>query len=262
MRFDVAIDLFYNPRSANILFLSGIPVRVGGGRKWRRRLYTHIFDPRGAEGGAIGHHLAAVSALGCEPEYHPTRMFLTDKERAGGKDAAAGAFGGVMPARTVAMHPGGTWPAKRWDPSSFAALADLVSERFGARALLLTGPGQEEISRQVASRAGSGPAVLPVMPIREAASVMAACSAVVANDGGVMHAAVALGLPTVGIFGPTEPEIWFPYTGKGPWEVVTSGAPCAPCHLHECPDMRCLADISAGDAAGALARVTGWNGDG
>jgi hypothetical protein len=44
----------------------------------------------------------------------------------------------------------------------------------------------------------------------------------------------------------------------GPFKVITVNADCAPCHLHECDDMRCLRSITPGMVAGALASVAGW----
>jgi ADP-heptose:LPS heptosyltransferase len=258
LRFAAAIDLFYNPRSANLLRLSGIPVRIGGGRKWRRRLYTHNFDSDRSIRNAISQHLAAVQVLGCEPAVRRPRICLGEAELESGRKSVEAAFGGQMPGRVAVFQAGGTWPSKRWPVSSFAALTELIEERFGARVLLITGPGQESISEGVASGSGGSAVVMPVLPIRQVAAAIAACGALVANDGGVMHAGVAMGLPTVGIFGPTEREMWFPYSGMGPFEVITSGAECAPCHLHECDNMKCLENISAGEVAEGLGRVTGW----
>jgi ADP-heptose:LPS heptosyltransferase len=258
LRFAAAIDLFYNPRSANILFLSGIPVRIGGGRKWRRRLYTGIFDPGGGTRNAIGHHLSAIRPLGCRGDVRRPRIYLTDEELRFGKKEVREALGDGMPERVVAVQAGGTWPAKRWPVPSFSKLVRHIEREFGARTLLVTGPGQEWISEGVVSGAGGRAVQMPVLPVRRAAAAIAACGALVSNDGGIMHAGVAMGVPTVGIFGPTEREMWFPYAGMGPFEVITSGAVCAPCHLHECDDMKCLEDVTVDDVAAALSRVTGW----
>ncbi len=258
LRFAAAIDLFYNPRSANILRLSNIPVRIGGGRKWRRRLYTHIFEADRSVRNAISQHLAAVRVLGCEAVVRRPRICLGAAELESGRESVEEAFDGQMPGRVAAFQAGGTWPAKRWHVSSFAALVSTVGERFGARVLLISGPGQESVSEQVVSLSGGSAVMMPVLPIRQASAAIAACGALVANDGGVMHAGVALGMPTVGIFGPTEREMWFPYAGMGPFEVITSGAECAPCDLHECDDMKCLENISVGEVADGLGRVTGW----
>ncbi len=256
--FAAAVDLFYNPRSANILRFSGIPVRIGGGRKWRGRIYTDVFEPDSNIRSAISHHLAALEILGCASSERRPRVFLSEDELVSGRSTVDSAFGGAAPDRTVVFHAGGTWPAKRWPAFSFASLARVVIERFDSRSLLVTGPGEELLSEQVVSESAGSAAALPPMPIREAAAAIAACDALVSNDGGVMHTGVALGVPTVGIFGPTEPDIWFPYSGMGPYEVITRNEACAPCHLHECGDMKCLEKISVDEVAEGLGRVTGW----
>lgn len=256
--FTAAVDLFYNPRSANILRLSGIPVRIGGGRRWRRRLYTDIFEPDSSIRSAIGHHLASLEILGCAASERRPRVYLKGDELASGRSAVVSAFGGGAPDRTVAFHAGGTWSSKRWPASSFAELARVVMERFDSRSLLITGPGEEPLSEQVVSESAGLACAIPPMPIRKAAAAIAVCDALVSNDGGVMHTGVALGVPTVGIFGPTEPDIWFPYSGMGPYEVITRNEECAPCHLHECEDMKCLEKITVDDVADGLGRVTGW----
>ena len=258
LRFAAAVDLFYNPRSANILRLSGIPVRIGGGRKWRRRLYTDIFEADSSIRSAIGHHLTALAILGCTASERRPRICLREDELTSGSSAVVSALGGGALERTVAFHAGGTWPSKRWPASSFASLARVVMERFNSRTLLVTGPGEEPLAEQIVSESAGLASALPVMPIREAAAAIAACDALVSNDGGVMHTGVALGVPTVGVFGPTEPDIWFPYSGMGPYEVITRNEECAPCHLHECGDMKCLEKITVDEVAEGLGRVTGW----
>ena len=56
--------------------------------------------------------------------------------------------------------------------------------------------------------AGRG-GILPVLPLNAALDAVAGCSVLVGVDGGMMHAAVGFGRPTVGLFGPTDPRIWF-----------------------------------------------------
>lgn len=256
LRLTAAIDLLYNPRSALILRCSGIPVRIGGSR--RRRHYTHVFSVARGARSAIDHHLQALEPLGCRCDRGVLpRVHLEHRELEAGIEALA-RLTGKPRRRVVAMHAGGTWPAKRWPAASFARLAQMARRSAGAVVILVTGPGEERITSSIAAQAGAAVHVFPPMPLREVAAMLAACDAVVANDGGIMHLAVALGRPTVAIFGPTEPGIWFPYAGKGPFAVVTRGEECAPCHLHRCDDMRCLATIPPGDVFEALCRISGW----
>jgi heptosyltransferase-3 len=253
-RFTAAIDLLYNPRSAWLLFLTGIPVRVGGSRRGRARFYTHRFTAPPGMRSAVAHHLAAVAAIDVRGEETLPRVYLSPEERAAGRAIVRASFPEGAGGRVIALHPGGTWPSKRWPPVSFAALAGMLGERLGARVLIITGPNEAAIADEVRRGSRAETAALPLLPIRTAAAVLDACDAVVANDGGILHLAVALRRPTVGVFGPTEPEIWFPYEGRGPFALVTRREECAPCHLHTCDELDCLRRIEPREV---LARVEG-----
>lgn len=261
LRFAAAVDWFYNPRSAWLLFLAGIPVRVGGSRRWRRRLYTHV--ARGAEGSrsAVAHHVAALRDLDVNaPEALP-RVHLSANEAAEGRALVGRALGRPPGGgRVVAFHPGGTWPAKRWPPERFGALARLARERLGASVVALTGPGEEEIAAAAAKSSDGALVALPPVPVRTAASILAACDALVANDGGIVHLGVALGKPTVAVFGPTEVDIWFPYEGRGPFAVATIAPPCAPCHRHDCDSHVCLEELEPEAVLARLEEVLAWRG--
>lgn len=259
MRFTAAVDLFYNPASAWLLLLSGIPVRIGGSRKWRKSFYTHTFAAPTDVRSAVAHHLSALAPIDCEAEERVPRVYLEEEEMEKGKKVVSALRGGAGGGRVVAVHAGGTWPSKRWPAGHFRRLTGIIGKQFGADALFLAGPGEDELASEAAGKAGEGAHILPSRGIRETASVMRACDAVIANDGGIMHLAVALGLPTVGIFGPTDPEIWFPYEGKGPFTVVNAGKPCSPCDLHECGDGSCLGDIEPEEVAYRVGIVTGWD---
>lgn len=257
--FLAALDLFYNPRSALLLYLSGVPVRVGGSRRWRRRLYTETFSVPKEVRSTVRYYLHTLKTFDVDAEEELPRLYLTDGERTAGAELLESAVaGGTAGSPVIAVHPGGTWPSKRWKPESFARLASILVKRFQTIVVIITGPGEAEIAEAVRSTSGDGVFVLPLVPVRTLAAVLDSCSAVVANDGGVLHMAVALGRPTAGIFGPTEPDIWFPYEGRGPFVLVTRNEDCAPCHKHYCDDLRCLEEIEPEQVVGKVEEVLNW----
>ncbi len=151
----------------------------------------------------------------------------------------------------AALHPGsGPYsPARRWPPERFAAVADHLVGR-GFRVLILGGPEEVELAERVRaymadpSRATNlaGRTSLPGL-----ASVLARCRLLVANDGGVMHLATAVGTPVVAVFGPTHPSAWGPFPPEA-GRTVRLNLPCSPCLYrgHElgtpqgCPERECL----------------------
>ncbi|MBN2071312.1 MAG: glycosyltransferase family 9 protein [Candidatus Krumholzibacteriota bacterium] len=258
MRFIAAIDLFYNPASANLLFLSGIPVRIGGRRRFREKLYTSAVDVPPGVKSAVDHHLYFLKAVDIEISGAIPKVYLDDNEREKGRAVVDAIRGKSRCERIVAIVPGGKWPVKRWAPEYFAALADLVREKAGAHCVVITGPGEEKIVGRLVGEAKGDIETLSPRAVRDVALIIESCDAVVANDGGIMHLAVALGRPTVALFGPTDPAIWFPYEEMGPFRVLTAGRECSPCDRHTCGDMGCMEDIGPSDVADELLSAALW----
>ena len=253
-RYDWVIDLYGNPRGAALTAWTGAPVRIGPDRRSRRSLYTHPVPSPGPV-SAVAHHLHLLSAVGIDERPTPPRLHLTPEERASGR-ARLGMALGPGPAR-VGLHVGNRWPAKRWPEERFAALLRALPG-IGARGLLLAGPGEEALARRVAERAGGAAGAVPVLaglPLRAYWGLIAALDALVTNDGSPLHAGPALAVPTVGILGPTEPEIWFPYALRDGHQLLCREIWCRPCHRHECFRMDCLDWIEVRDALEATRRA-------
>jgi lipopolysaccharide heptosyltransferase II len=252
-RYHAVIDLYSNPRSAWLSWLSGAPVRIGGDRRGRRRLYTHpVCVPRSIR-AVTDVFLRYADPLGIAPVAGRPVIELTADERvaAGRRLAEAGA---PRDAPRVGVHPGGKWPVKRWPAAGFVALIGRLQRELGAAVVLFTGPEERDATDRVLDGVGNAAIRLPAMGVRETAAVIAELDGMVACDGGIMHVSVAVGTPTVGVFGSSEPGVWFPYERWGPYRAAFIDVPCRPCHRHECPlgHTRCLNDL---DAGAVMARV-------
>jgi ADP-heptose:LPS heptosyltransferase len=75
-----------------------------------------------------------------------------------------------------------------------------------------------------------------------------------------MHIAVALGVPTVGIFGPGEDDIWFPYEPASGHRALRKNVPCHPCRLDVCNRtgdgyMECMRLLSVGEVFETAERI-------
>lgn len=236
-RFDLAVDFFSNPRSALLTYLSGAPTRVGLDRSSRRWFYTIRVSDDGRPKPAPAFHQQLLSVLGIPSTDRAPSIVVTGREREEARRRLAGLLGtgaqGVQ-VPIVVLHVGGTWPAKLWLADRFGQLADLASQRLGARVLLSGGPHDAPVMQKVLSCVRSSPGVIGVLPLRELAALLAECTAVVSNDAGPMHIAAAVGTPTVGLFGPGQEEIWFPYEHSLGHRVLRKDVSCHPCHLNVC----------------------------
>lgn len=130
----------------------------------------------------------------------------------------------------VFLH-GTTWESKQWPEHYWKDLADFAG-KSGYR-VKISGGNQEELRRaQRIAQHLSCVDVLPRLSIGEMAHLLANASAAVAVDTGFGHLAAALNVPTLSIYGSTNPA----YTGAiGPKSVLLSASfPCSPCLKRKC----------------------------
>jgi ADP-heptose:LPS heptosyltransferase len=152
----------------------------------------------------------------------------------------------------IGFHAGGSTDKnhtnKRWPPESFVALGRRLVAEAGATVVLFGGPKEAELKEQLVVGIGAGAVSAETSNIMETAALVARCRHFVSNDSAIMHLAGALGIPTSGIFGPTNAEwVRMPDT---PRTEVRLGLPCQPCFYYSprhlsCDegDFRCLREL-------------------
>ena len=256
-RFDVAIDLFGNPRSAFLVACTGAPIRVGPQRGVRSWLYTHRRGRPAGDRSAVRHHLDKIVPLrGQEIEPSRPRLFVGEEERARLQTKLA------FPheARMRVVNPGATWATKAWPTSRWTQLIDWMTADSAQPVFVLEPPGQPGLAAQVCQ--GTKARALPALGLREVLALLTHTALYVGNDGGILHAAVALGVPTLGLFGPTEPDIWFPYADFGPYRVLHRCDPEVPGAVGEAVSrLRSLEVESVIEALAEVAEAAGTRTD-
>ena len=89
---------------------------------------------------------------------------------------------------------------------------EALRKRPDAPSLLFVG-GEADADRLQALRK-PGEKVAMSLPLPELAAVLAKCAAFLGHDSGISHLAAATGVPTMALFGPTEPAVWAPLGEK------------------------------------------------
>ncbi len=234
-RIDWWIDLFSGPRSALLCALARPRLSVGGNRGLRSRVYRFRRGSPGDGASAIEIHLDKLFPLVGRIEPRGVRLALSEAER-------REAWERFEPGRPgpILLHPAATWPSKEWPEEKWAELARSIQRRGLAEVWIVSVQGREELGHRIARLSGTSCRVLPPLELRELLGLLSWSAAYVGNDGGILHCAVGVGTPTVGIFGPTEREIWFPHEAFAPARVVQEAVPCRPCHRHTCDHLSCL----------------------
>ena len=157
---------------------------------------------------------------------------------------------GVDPARLAVISPGSSKAVKQWTIEGYAGLADGLYADMGFTPVIVWGPGEEELAKQVVEAMQQPGVLAPALSLRELAALCEKTRLFIAPDSGPLHLAAAMGTPVVGLFGPTDPAITGPF-----WEpsrVVRSKPDCPrSCYRHRNnPEARCqcLQDLSVDEA--------------
>lgn len=250
--FDGAV-LFPNSfESALIVRLAGIPRRIGYRRDGRGPLLTQAIPaPRRGEIPAHESYsylelLRRAGILDSLPVVDVIELDQAGEARQAGRRRFAAL---ELEGEIIGVSPGAAFgPAKRWMPERFAEAACMVAGERGAAIALFGSAAERELCEQVAARIRArGRRAVNLAgetSLGEFIELAAACALFLTNDSGAMHVASALGVPTVAVFGPTDPWATGP---KGPRvRLVREPLDCSPCKLRACPiDHRCMQRIPA-----------------
>jgi heptosyltransferase-2 len=147
-------------------------------------------------------------------------------------------------------------PAKEWPAESYGALIDLLARRDEAEVVLVGAPSERAHCEQVAATSKVGALVAAGHTnIGELIALLSLCDGFVGNDSGCMHLAGALGIPTVAIFGSTNPKRTGPMGPKT--RVIYRKLECSPCLARTCRfgHYNCLTQIEPSELVDAIAAM-------
>jgi heptosyltransferase-2 len=260
---DLAV-LFPNTfRTALVAWLAGCRRRVGYDRYGRGMLLTDRLAPlrdrrsRRVPSPIIDSYNQLVERVGCSWPTHRMELFTMPRDEAAA-DTVWQQTGLKGMREVVCMNPGAAFgAAKHWPVESFVRLARELADRRGSGVLVLCGPAEREMARQIAVGARR-PTVHSLADHPVSIGLTKACvrrsSLLITTDSGPRHFAAAFDRPVVTLFGPTH-IAWT--------ETFYSGAvhlqkkvPCGPCQKRVCPlDHRCMTWLEPAEVYSAAVQL-------
>lgn len=215
MRFDVTIDLQCLTKSAVTAWLSGAPRRIGkagkDGRELSRWFHNELLQLGGEH--VIDHYLEMLRPLGAGGG--AVRFDLPEQEldRTTIKRFLSGSG---LPTRQFAiLNPGAGWPSKIWPAERYGELARYLKRAHSLRSIAVWGTADERLLAETIVRESGEDALLaPPTTMTELAALCRRATLFVGSDTGPMHLAVAVGLPTISLHGPSRAE-WCGAYGAG-----------------------------------------------
>jgi lipopolysaccharide heptosyltransferase I len=257
-RYDFVLDLQGTMKSAVSAFLARSDRRIGfGSRHLKERaaalLYTERVSANGGPPHVIDRHLRLLRAL----DIHTDERRFPISSDPPAEAAAARELEQRGLTVFALLNPGGSWATKRWSPDKFGRLALEMKRAFELPSLVVWGPGEEAMAREVVAASDGAAQLAPETSLAELLPYIRKARLFVSGDSGPLHLASACGVPAVGIFGPTDPARNGPF-GKGD-EVVWKHVDCSPCYKHRCPGYGnvCLTSIEVEEVLDAVRRRLG-----
>jgi len=239
-KYEVCIDLFGNPRSAIITFLSGAKLRVGFNFRGRKYLYHVRLPSRAAEIHEVDFNLDVLKYYNIPVQNRFPQIFL-DSESI---KRARVIFSELQftDYSIVVFNPAGSWPSKKWPLKHFSELANKLHSKYNFKFLILWGPCEFDEAEKLAKSIGENAKLHPETNLIEQAALLSLCDLYIGNDTGPMHMATAVGTPTIGLLGPTNAKLQGPF-GLNAKAVINPDSPCLGCDLLECPLGDCMNDL-------------------
>lgn len=117
----------------------------------------------------------------------------------------------------LGVGPAANWSAKTWPADRFIEIIKFMTgpdgSMSGARVAVFAARGEEKAAHEVLRSIpdGRGLDVIAKADPGTAAAALARCGFYIGNDSGLMHCAAAAGVPTLGLFGPSWPQIYRPW---------------------------------------------------
>nr|HID57663.1 lipopolysaccharide heptosyltransferase II [Desulfobacterales bacterium] len=243
--FELAI-LFQNAFEAALLaFGASIPYRMGYNTDGRGLFLTHSVacTHQAKEVHEIDYYLGILEAFGMRPDGRELSLSISQKNRDRAREILREYL--LCGKRLVGVNPGATFgSAKRWFPERYAALADMIHEEFMAAIVIFGSRSEVKVADRVASLMRHPSVNLcGKTGLGEAFALIQECSLFITNDSGLMHAAAALDVPVIALFGSTDPVTTGPNSRMS--KVVRVPTSCSPCLKPVCvEDHRCMKQIS------------------
>jgi len=249
-RYDAVIDTEqWHYLSAIVARLVTSPVKVGFATNERARMFTCAVSYCQDEYEAIN-FLRLLAPLAV-----PMPAFLAEpwlNVPQDDSDSIASLIPCADGGQMVAIFPGASIPAKKWDPDRFRAVAAWCLAH-ALQVVLLGGESEREEGGRIVAGLGVVNLIGKTI-LAQTAAIIARAAVVVSGDSGVLHVAAGLGRPTVALFGPSSAIKWAP---RGERHIALQSADCTPCsrfgNIPPCPhDNRCMCEITVDDVTRAI----------
>jgi ADP-heptose:LPS heptosyltransferase len=242
-KYDLIIDLFGNPRTAFATFYSDAKYKAG--YKFRLRSYAYNFKiaGRGSEVHNVEFNLDALKRLNIP--INSKKLFISTNEF---YEDIADKFikeNNIDSKKIMGIAISGGWDTKKYKLVDYIILIKKIFKKYDLNIIFLWGTDEERNESEfIKFDFSKNVFITPKTNLEQLSAIMKRCDFILGNDSGMLHLAVASGVPVLGIYGPTNPHLQGPY-GENNVTVVNDNLDCLNCNLLDCPIGNiCMTELS------------------
>ncbi len=241
--YDAVCDLFGNPRTAWLAFFSGARFKIGPQvTGWDIFYHMRTRPDRPGPRPAQESFFDILRCFGMKKLSLRPRWVMAEEDHYWIK----GFFRerGVSSGKILGLFPGGSHPAKRWPLKNFLEIASRAPRELGLKAMFVFGPREKDIKMEYMHAAAKLSLSVEGLPPARLAALWSHCAVILSNDAFPMHVGPAVGTPTIGLFGPGDPAVWFPYSERTGHRAIHQAPECWPCHKDICENTICWDNLT------------------
>jgi lipopolysaccharide heptosyltransferase II len=267
-KFDVAFDFSLDHRYSLITKFAGIKKRIGFNYKNRGRFLTDKIDIDGyTDRHVVEYYLDLLKILEIRRKTYNLELFVSKGDESKAKHILK-SYGIQDKDIIIGIAPGAgaSWGEdaylKHWPAVNFGELADKIIDNFGAKIIVLGDASEIPLADTIRNTMHNKAIdLVGTTTLGELAAIINNLNILVANDGGILHMAVALGKKTVSFFGAVDPQVYGPYpTDERRHIILRKNLECSPCyvkfHLAGCHrNKECLETIDVDLALNAVKKL-------
>ena len=231
-KFDLVIDLYCNPRTAFITYLSGARYKFGFRFFGRNYAYNIKARGRGGEVHNVDFNLDALREL----EIPVTSKNLNLGINIVHKEFAENFIkeNKIKEKNIIGICLTGEWETKKYKIPDYIKVIKMINGVYDVNFILFWMNEQQRKDCEMIQREYPGNSfIIPESPVKYLASIISNCDLIISGDSGPLHIAVAMKVPVLGIYGPTKPMLQGPY-GDNNLTIVNEGLECLYCDLTKC----------------------------
>lgn len=251
-RFNVTIDLTKSARGRMITTIVMAKKRVGFRHKGLELLAYNIYVQRDNTKTIQENSkyvpeffLDTLRALGMEVENSKLELYPSLQDKAFANEFIKDKN------FIIGLNPGVSCKIKQWSAKNFAKLGDMLIDGYkNVSIVIIQGLNDAEIVSNIVPQMKNNPIIAKGLTIMQLSSLISHFSLLITTDSGVKPIAVAMDIPTITLFGPTNYINYTPLSKKH--LIVRKELPCSPCGKLECNKPRCMELIEVEDVLGLV----------